>query len=93
MFLICLVKILQNALLDIEQADGILFTEYQSLVGDKAALHSQPPQKVDASVCRAANIYSIAFGKIRQIFHTVGLSNSINVSISKSCCKQNPNNF
>lgn len=69
--------ILQNRILDLKQADGILLTEYKSIKGDADVCSEQPPQQLNVNNVRSAHVYSVAFSYIRDAAYIAGLANAI----------------
>lgn len=72
--------IFQNGMIDTEEADGILYTE--NMVFANATLNVEYPIVLKSKYVRAAHIYNIAFGHVRQNFSMAGLLLLIQVKIN-----------
>lgn len=70
---------MQNGLIAAEAADGILYTE--SMVLANATSNVDYPSVVVSKNVRAAHLYNITFGGIRQNFSIAGLLPYIQVKI------------
>lgn len=70
-------------MIGIDEADGILYTE--NMVLAKATLNTNFPAVLKSEYVRAAHIYNIAFGYVRQNFAVAGLLPHIQVK--KKCSK------
>lgn len=64
-------------MIDIEAADGILYTE--NMVFANATLNVEYPVVLKSKYVRAAHIYNIAFSHMRQNFSMAGLLSLIQV--------------